>query len=384
MAAHRFITPNSHAPRGFDIHSILSPPESGRIESFSPTSVSAIRTPRSSFTSDNAVMPSKDINANRVMGPTLRAPLPISPPISPATNLVDNSKSQAVEGDTSRDPLLYPVDFPATGTVLPASEPLFPDGQPDPSMDAVVDQHMKSNSFAVAGTEPPSRAEYLLVASCCSRIHQLVDKSPGGYMASTLKDNDVYRKRKLEDTIVSAHRRLAPAPNKRPRLHAPPSAPRTPRGPKRTSSISTKPVFGNDRLSNPVPKAPRAPTSRDDVEFDSLPDYCPPLATLGSNSKALKGDWKGQALDLSQDKDRELLHEAEVAIAATLRLSCATYLCSKRRIFQGRLEALTKGKEFRKTDAQQACKIDVNKASKLWTAYDRVGWFHPEFFRQFL
>ncbi|KAF5016863.1 hypothetical protein F66182_11323 [Fusarium sp. NRRL 66182] len=89
-------------------------------------------------------------------------------------------------------------------------------------------------------------------------------------------------------------------------------------------------------------------------------------------------------LDLSNDPDRNLLDPAEVNLAATLRLSCATYLCSKRRIFEARVKALSIGKEFRKTDAQQACKIDVNKASKLWTAYDRVGWFKPEHFIRFL
>jgi hypothetical protein len=98
----------------------------------------------------------------------------------------------------------------------------------------------------------------------------------------------------------------------------------------------------------------------------------------------LKVDWKGQVLDLSYDPHRHWLHEAEVKLAASLRLSCATYLCSKRRIFQARLDAMRIGKEFRKTDAQQACKIDVNKASKLWTAYDKVGWFNPSFFRQHL
>src|SRR4030095_11349090 len=95
-------------------------------------------------------------------------------------------------------------------------------------------------------------------------------------------------------------------------------------------------------------------------------------------TKGLKADWKGQMLDLSNDPDRHVLDPAEVGLAATLRLSCATYLCSKRRIFEARLNALRIGKEFRKTDAQQACKIDVNKASKLWTAYEKVGWFQPE------
>jgi hypothetical protein len=89
-------------------------------------------------------------------------------------------------------------------------------------------------------------------------------------------------------------------------------------------------------------------------------------------------------LDLSQDPDRHHLSPAELSLASTLRLSCATYLCSKRRIFEARVRALRIGKEFRKTDAQQACKIDVNKASKLWTAYDRVGWFDSEHFQQYL
>lgn len=131
-------------------------------------------------------------------------------------------------------------------------------------------------------------------------------------------------------------------------------------------------------------KTPRAlGTNRDDTDYNSLEDFSPPLETLGGNAKALKADWKGQMLDLSSDPDRHLLSAAELNLAATLRLSCATYLCSKRRIFEARVRALKVGKEFRKTDAQQACKIDVNKASKLWTAYERVGWFKPEHFQQY-
>jgi predicted DNA-binding ribbon-helix-helix protein len=98
----------------------------------------------------------------------------------------------------------------------------------------------------------------------------------------------------------------------------------------------------------------------------------------------LKADWKGQVLDLSADPDKHLLHEAEVNLAATLRLSCAVYLSSKRRIFMARVACLSRGKDFRKTDAQQACKIDVNKASKLWQSFDKVGWFNPDYFRQYL
>jgi hypothetical protein len=133
------------------------------------------------------------------------------------------------------------------------------------------------------------------------------------------------------------------------------------------------------------PKPARPATNRDDTDYNALPDYCPPLDTLPKgNPKSLKAEWKGTVLDLSNDPDRHMLHEAEVPLAATLRLNCATYLCSKRRIFAARIDALRIGKEFRKTDAQQACKIDVNKASKLWQSFDKVGWFNPDYFRQYL
>lgn len=132
-----------------------------------------------------------------------------------------------------------------------------------------------------------------------------------------------------------------------------------------------------------APRIPKPPGNRDDSDYHSIPDFCPPLSTL-TGPRVLKVDWKGGVLDLSNDPDRHLLHEAESNVAATLRLTCAVYLCSKRRIFQARLNALRVNKEFRKTDAQQACKIDVNKASKLWTAFEKVGWFDPQFMQQYL
>jgi hypothetical protein len=114
--------------------------------------------------------------------------------------------------------------------------------------------------------------------------------------------------------------------------------------------------------------------AREDKDFSSLPDYCPPLESLPNKPNSLKVDWKGAPIDLRHDPHYHLLHPDEVALAANLRLDCATYLTSKRRIFIKRIEAYKIGKEFRKTDAQQACKIDVNKASKLWQAFDKVGW----------
>jgi len=92
----------------------------------------------------------------------------------------------------------------------------------------------------------------------------------------------------------------------------------------------------------------------------------------------MKIDWKGAPISLADDPHVHLLHPDEVSLAANLRLDCATYLTSKRRIFIRRLECYRIGKEFRKTDAQQACKIDVNKASKLWQAFEKVGWLNEK------
>ena len=130
-----------------------------------------------------------------------------------------------------------------------------------------------------------------------------------------------------------------------------------------------------DRTKAPHTRAPSIKRP-EDIHFESLRDFSPPTASLPANNKSLKIEWSSHnPLDLSADPHRHLLHEAELALASTLRLSCATYLCSKRRIFLKLQEAHQAGKEFRKTDAQQACQIDVNKASKLWVAFEKVGWF---------
>lgn len=124
--------------------------------------------------------------------------------------------------------------------------------------------------------------------------------------------------------------------------------------------------------------------AREDKDFSALPNYCPPLNSLPSKPNSLKVDWKGAPIDLRNDPYYDKLHPDEVLLAANLRLDCATYLTSKRRIFMQRIETLKIGKEFRKTDAQQACKIDVNKASKLWQAFDKVGWLDPKWVRMYM
>jgi hypothetical protein len=78
------------------------------------------------------------------------------------------------------------------------------------------------------------------------------------------------------------------------------------------------------------------------------------------------------------------MHPQEIALAATLRFHCNQYLINKRRIFKAKVRALEEGKAFNKTACQQCTAMDVNKASKLWAAFEEVGWFDEHWFRRFL
>ncbi len=358
------------------VSSLLSPPEPKRVDDLSPAmGPNPIRTPLMSFSSANVLPPISSLTSVAGAGST---GLPPSPPISPHTVLQkeDHNGQMGLNDNGLRDPQLFrPSD---AAPAIPENMPLFPQEQVDPVVDRIVSDHIarRPSNKTVTG---PTRDEYFLAISCVAKGF---NRDP---MAYYKREREILEQRYGFSRVVkpkSKLKRLAPAPingTKKPRSIA--TQPRTPRV-KRTPATKVRHSF--DATSPTPAKAPRQPTNRDDVDYHALPDYAPPLSSLPNGHKALKAEWKGQMLDLSQDPDRDLLHEAEIHLAATLRLSCATYLCSKRRIFQARLEALRIGKEFRKTDAQQACKIDVNKASKLWSAYDRVGWFNPAHFASIL
>jgi len=291
----------------------------------------------------------------------------------------------AVTEGAIRDPQLFTSN--RSGAAVAPSFPLFPPQErTDPVDENVISQHIEESTPKFKDVcEPPSREDYRLTFTFMSRIGKLYNENPRKY-AQNLRDEIRMYASPFPNSKRSPMRNIAPKPANAPRRTAAivPRIPRLQRVQKTTPRTRVYDSFDLETPPSvsPAPKQPRLPSARDDVDYQSLPDFAPPLSTLPKgNNKVLKADWKGAPLDLSQDPDRDQLHEAEVNLAATLRLSCATYLCSKRRIFIARIEAMKIGKEFRKTDAQQACKIDVNKASKLWTAYEKVGWFNPEYFR---
>ncbi|KAL1888936.1 hypothetical protein Cpir12675_005980, partial [Ceratocystis pirilliformis] len=162
----------------------------------------------------------------------------------------------------------------------------------------------------------------------------------------------------------------------------------SPRSRRAITSGATRGVAGSGVF--PIENFPRdsgrrgAVASREDKNFWNLADICPPLSTLdGLKEGALKAEWKGNPINLSNDPNLDLLHPLERTLASVLRLDCATYITSKRRLFLSRLDCLERDKIFRKTDAQNACHIDVNKASRLYVAYDQVGWLDAHWVQPF-
>ena len=358
------------------VSSLLSPPEPKQLDTFAFTESQAPGTPSSIHVADNAISLKRPSHFEENMN---KSRLPLSPPVSPHA-ASHRERNNVLRNYSEKDPQLFRHDD--QGNTLSADIPLFPTEPIDSAAKVIVDQHVARREVHEKPIASPTREEYFLAVSCVAKGY---NRNPAAWLRREREWlNSQYGKpNRIHKPVTTVSKRVALASNgglKKSKLTS--VIARVPRV-KRTPKVR---VYDSlDHYEPLSPKAPRQPTNRDDVDYHSLPDFSPPLSTLPKgNGKVLKADWKGQMLDLSADPDRHLLHEAEINLAATLRLSCATYICSKRRIFQARIGALRIGKEFRKTDAQQACKIDVNKASKLWSAYDRVGWLKKDLFVQYL
>ncbi|EGV62190.1 hypothetical protein PSN45_000909 [Yamadazyma tenuis] len=144
------------------------------------------------------------------------------------------------------------------------------------------------------------------------------------------------------------------------------------------------PTRSSSPASSPKKRKPNIQQQQQSFIDENIPDYSPELSTLPNNAKCMKIDWKGQPMDLSGDPNTHKLHPAEVTLASVLRLPCNVYLDSKRRLFYEKVNRLRAGMQFRRTDAQKACRIDVNKASRLFAAFEKVGWLDDHHFDRYL
>jgi len=366
-----------------DISNLMSPPEHIPYESFRQADM-GMKPPR-------AAPPVVEI----------RRQAPLSPPFSPPTSAWAAGAAGPIPPVSIgvQDPIIFPT---ADNAPSPPAGPLFvpTDETIKAATRQLVDKHIASRSSSLfREATPPKREDYELALYFKSNCLKMFTENPKAYLR---KERELLRADRKNTAMARPFVRLPPMllPASRPTLPKPQVARSTvariqkPKSPTKIKAQGPRPIRATPttvrqtiRVSaTPEPRTRTVAPNREDKDFQSLEDYCPPLSSLPNKANSLKVDWKGNPLDLSKDPHAHLLHPDELTLAAGLRLDCATYLTSKRRIFIRRLECAKQfpPKEFRKTDAQQACKIDVNKASKLWTAYDKVGWLDAKWIQKYL
>lgn len=398
-ALHSFLRPESSASSYLATPTTESrvmgaPPATMALESKKPLDISNLMSPPEPAPFDNFHQgqgPSTPVRGSISVNEQRSFPrAPLSPPVSPFTkpsNTIDPSPTIHV---AIKDPILYPSSDSVSS---PPQPPLFAEEDNPIEARRVVDEHVAARPAALfLEHAPPKREDYVLALYFKSEVMKKYLENPRGWLRRE-------RELLLADRKASAKARLHPILPAKPqvirvansRISKPERIVSSTKSPHVKTAKPPRPIRVNPQPNKPSRRVSATPEprnrpvapNREDKDYNSLPDYCPPLSSLPNKPNSLKVDWKGNALDLSKDPCAHLLHPDEILLAAGLRLDCATYLTSKRRIFVRRLECYRIGKEFRKTDAQQACKIDVNKASKLWTAYDKVGWLNKEWMRRF-
>jgi hypothetical protein len=77
---------------------------------------------------------------------------------------------------------------------------------------------------------------------------------------------------------------------------------------------------------------------------------------------------------------RSKLHPWEEECARRLNVTANQYLINKLLCFKRKFERTQNGEGFTKTHAQQVATIDVNKVSKMWEVWERVGWLNNFWF----
>lgn len=365
------------------VSSLMSPPDPAPYESFhKPTSATPLGQNKLTFTA-----PSQGF---------------LSPPVSPESQTSNLNIVDRMSGPIY-DPILYPHrdSSPNTQPPLFAVTSSLPHAH-QPSADEINAQHLIEQHISERArrkqlfreSSPPKPDEYALALEFKSQVMRRYDADRPAWMTRErqfLIDGQRARNMAKKNVLPAQPMKkiypaLAPSPTGVQKVRAP-TKPivRTPKQ-RRERNSATPDMGGTTGRSRNT-----GTSTREDKDFGALVDRCPPLSSLPNRPNSLKVEWKGAPLDLTSDPHRHLLHPDEVLLASNLRLDCATYLTSKRRIFLARLECALgtwgggKGKkEFRKTDAQQACKIDVNKASKLWMAFEKVGWLEERWCRQWM
>lgn len=298
----------------------------------------------------------------------------LSPPVSPQTKVVLPHDPSIATAD--------PILFANRAASHESDIPLFTAEERD--VELLVDAHMSAKALRkkqYRESVQPAKDDYILALSFKSQVYKLWAQDQRkwkarelAYLKADAKMRADYHARK-HVPIRPAHATKTTLPTIRRKISTTPKPPKPHRvkEPTRHRGVSEKPHVRQTTT-----------TTREDKDFLALDDFAPPVGSLPPRPNSMKVDWKGTPIDLNNDPHVHLLHPDEVHLAANLRLDCATYLTSKRRVFIGVVQKYREGGEFKKTHCQQSCKIDVNKASKLWEAYKKVDWFNHKYFEKYI
>lgn len=79
-------------------------------------------------------------------------------------------------------------------------------------------------------------------------------------------------------------------------------------------------------------------------------------------------------LDIASYPYYNLLSTPEAKAASKLRLEPAQYITVKRRLMEGERIRQEQGLWLRRTEAQQLCRVDVNKVGALMMWFRELGW----------
>ncbi|KXL50312.1 MAG: hypothetical protein FE78DRAFT_138191 [Acidomyces sp. 'richmondensis'] len=234
--------------------------------------------------------------------------------------------------------------------------------------------------------EETRRLQELLQTTRENNSQYLPKPSPS--VANDLDDFSQSQLRKLNRSGGITKTRPLPRPVAKPKTVKNTSPPKTeaPARPvRRTPQHRALDGFDSRKTPDAQPKHKRAAPSKQKPDTDytkwrEIEDFSPPISSLDSAPRPLKAFWNKSPKDISMEPDFDQLDPREAEAASELRLYPQQYLAEKRRLFKAKNEAVLQNKHFNKTSAQMAMGIDVNKASKMWEMFDRVGWLDDHWF----
>lgn len=382
-------TPQSYHKSSTTSLYLASPPELRPIDRFLSPSPSN-RGPSTEPLPPMQLRPQDKMSIAAATNPAPSSSL-LSPPESPETSHVTLRRSSPHDHHHHHTDDILMADeplLPEDGASISLETPLFSVNE---KHEPLIQRAAAQRSHRLPPNVRPSPEDYGLFVSSAWRLCQ---SNPREWLRREQHYQSMYRNASATVGVHKSPLLKSMGPNKRsmgtPRPR--PMGSSTPhqrqiqrpaRAPRATPKLLSldgfeRQLYTPPRSSADGTPAPRqrltAPT-REDSNFEALPDLTPPLSSLPPHNRALQTDWRGNPLSIENEAHFDKLHPAEAKLASTLRLTPAIYLSSKRRVFIEKVRRTRIGKEFRKTDSQKACKIDVNKASKLWTAFDKVGWF---------